>query len=76
MPPRRLTYREIADDVTERIRRREPGYQPGDRLPSYSGLADLYSVSVSTAARAVGLLVDRGLVESVVGRGVYVADRG
>lgn len=72
MPPRALTYREIADDLTARIRSAEEGYRSGDKLPSYSGLAELYSVSVSTAARAMQLLTDRGLVESVVGRGVYV----
>ena len=71
--PRRLTYREIADDITDRIRRGDAAYRPGDRLPSYAGLAELYGVSISTAARAVGLLTDRGVVESVVGRGVYVA---
>jgi GntR family transcriptional regulator len=71
--PRNLTYREIADDITERIHRGDEGHQPDDQLPSYAELARLYSVSVSTAARAVGLLHDRGLVESIVGRGIYVS---
>jgi GntR family transcriptional regulator len=74
MPPRSLTYREIADDIHTRIARSEAGYRPGDQLPSYAGLAELYSVSVSTAARAVGLLTDRGVIESVIGRGVYVRE--
>jgi GntR family transcriptional regulator len=72
MAPRSLTYREIADDLTARIRAGEAGYKPGDQLLSLTRLAALYSVSVSTASRAMGLLHDRGLVESVVGRGVFV----
>lgn len=75
MPPRHLTYKEIADDLAERIRAGEEGYRPGDQLPSYKALADLYSVSISTASRAYGLLQDRGLTESVVGRGTFVPER-
>lgn len=67
----RLTYREIADDLTARIRSGE--YPPGAELPSYSKLADLYTVSVSTAQRAVSLLHDRGLIVGERGRGIYVA---
>lgn len=50
-------------------------YEPGAKLASYSQLADLYSVSFSTAARAVALLRDRGIVIGAPGRGVFVADR-
>lgn len=67
------SYRDIADDLTDRIRRGEKGHQPGDMLPSLSELANLYSVSVSTAARAMGLLRDRGLTVGAQGKGVYVA---
>lgn len=74
MPARRQTYREIADDMEERIALGE--YVRGSRLPSYRQLADIYSVSVSTAYRAVVLLQDRGLVEGEPGVGLYVARRG
>jgi DNA-binding GntR family transcriptional regulator len=70
--PINLTYRGIADDLAARIRAGE--YRPGSKLPSYSEIAELYSVSLSTATRAIGLLRDRGLVEGVVGVGVYVCD--
>lgn len=63
----------IADDITARIRSGE--YQPGAKLPSYRELADLYSVSVSTAYRAVTRLKERGLATGRPGRGVFVADR-
>lgn len=70
--PIRLTYRQIANDLAERIARGE--YAPGDQLPSYRETADLYSVSVSTAQRAIGLLQDRGVVRGEPGRGLYVAE--
>jgi DNA-binding GntR family transcriptional regulator len=71
--PVQLTYRQIADDLTDRIRRGE--YPPGSELPSYNALADLYSVSYSTAARAYALLRDRRTVVGSPGRSVRVADR-
>lgn len=68
-----MSYREIADDLEARIRAGDE-YPPGAELPSHSKLAQLYSVSRTTATRAYGLLHDRGLVVGVQGRGVYVAD--
>ncbi|MDG4829480.1 GntR family transcriptional regulator [Solwaraspora sp. WMMD1047] len=59
-------------DRAARIRSGE--HQPGERLPSYKGISELYSVSFSTAARSVALLRDRGLVVGAPGRGVFVAD--
>lgn len=67
-----LSHRGIADDIQARIEADE--YPPGAKLPSYRELAALYSVSISTAARAVGLLRDRRLVEGSSGRGVYVRE--
>lgn len=73
MSPIPLSYTDIAADIASRITSGE--YEPGAKLPSYSQLADLYSVSFSTAARAVALLRDRGVVVGAPGRGVFVADR-
>lgn len=67
-----MSYKKIADDIEQRIRAGE--YVVGEKLPSYRLLGELYSVSVSTAARAVGLLHDRGLVEGSLGRGVFVKE--
>lgn len=72
LPPARLTYRGIADDLTARINSGE--YSPGAQLPSTAQLASLYSVSVATIVRAVGLLHDRKLVTGVAGVGVFVAE--
>lgn len=67
-----MGFRAIAADLQERITKGE--YPPSSRLPSYPELATLYSVSVSTAQRAVGLLIDRGRVISSPGRGLFVPD--
>jgi GntR family transcriptional regulator len=67
-----MSYRHIADDIAERVRAGE--YPPGAQIPSYAELAVIYSVSVSTAAHAVGLLRDRGVVVGSPGRGVYVSE--
>jgi len=68
-----LDYRGIADDIAARIAAGE--YPPGSKIPSYSQLATLYSVSISTAQRAVIVLRERGLVQGAQGRGVYVRER-
>ena len=71
MPPRRLTYRQIADDIIDRIERGE--YQVGQALPSRKQLAEMYSVSVSTADSAMALIIDRGWAYGEIGRGTFVA---
>lgn len=68
--PARMTYRDIADDLAARIKAGE--YKPGDKLPTYPQLADLYSVSYATAQRAITTLRDRGLARGEPGRGVFV----
>lgn len=72
MPPRRLSYAEIADDLASRISSGE--YPPGSELPSYRQIADLYDVSYSTAHAAMRELRTRGLTEGQKGRGVYVRE--
>jgi GntR family transcriptional regulator len=68
-----LDYRGIANDIAARIDAGE--YPPGSKIPSYSQLAELYSVSISTAQRAVIVLRERGLVVGSQGRGVFVRER-
>jgi GntR family transcriptional regulator len=72
MPPERLTYRGIALDLERRIIAGE--YPPGSRLPSYRELADLYSVSPTTAQAAIRELRAMRYTETVLGRGVFVAN--
>lgn len=67
-----MSSRQIADDLTARIRSRE--YRPGEKLPSLRELAELYSVSVSTIQRALELTRERGLTVGRAGVGVYVTE--
>jgi GntR family transcriptional regulator len=73
MPPTRLTYKEIADDLEARIAAGE--YPPGTQLPSYAKLGEIYSVSVTTVQSALRLLRERGLTRSEIGRGTYVVEK-
>lgn len=66
-----MTYRQIADDMIDRISRGE--YTVGQQLPSRAQLAAMYSVSVSTADSAMALIIDRGWAYGEVGRGTFVA---
>lgn len=71
--PIRMTYKQIAEDLTSRIAAGE--YAPGDELPTYKDLAALYSVGMTTAARVYAVLNDRGVVVGQAGRRVYVAEK-
>jgi GntR family transcriptional regulator len=69
----RPAYRQVADE----LRRRIVGgvHQPGDLLPSESGLMDEFGISRTTARQAFAVLRGEGLVDAVVGRGVFVRQR-
>ncbi|MEW2384025.1 winged helix-turn-helix domain-containing protein [Micromonospora sp. NPDC047707] len=68
--PRRMTYRQIADDIAARIATGE--YPPESKIPSYSQLAVLYSVSIATVQRALMVLHAKGVIYGEPGRGVFV----
>jgi len=71
---RRLTYREIAADIAERIAAGE--YPERSQLPSYPQLGELYGVSYWTIWRAIRLLRDElRMVYGEPGRGTFVAPR-
>lgn len=63
-------YVQVADLIERRIRVGD--LRPGDRLPAERDLADEYRVAYLTIRRTMQLLRDRGLVESVHGRGTFV----
>jgi GntR family transcriptional regulator len=66
-----LAYVQLANDLARRI---ESGEIKG-RMPSERALAQEYGVAYQTARRAIGVLRDRGLVESVHGRGTFALPR-
>ena len=64
-------YQQAAARIRERIQAGELG----PRLPSYMTLAHELGVSPMTVQRAIGVLRDEGLIVTIPGRGVFVADR-
>lgn len=73
--PRELVppYLRVAADLREKITNGE--LLPGEQVPSLDRLAETYSISRTTARRAVQLLVNEGLVESRPRWGVFVSER-
>ncbi len=47
-------------------------FRRGDRLPSEAAICSRYGVSPMTVRRAVNMLVDQGVVNTVQGRGTFV----
>ena len=60
-------YRQIADILRERILRGR--YKPGETIPSYPRLRELFEVSDITVRKAVALLVNEKLLRMERGRG-------
>ena len=46
----------------------------GERVPSTNELARLYTINPATAAKGLGILVDRGILYKKWGLGMFVAD--
>jgi DNA-binding GntR family transcriptional regulator len=65
-------YEQIAQILAARIA--DGTYPPRRRIPSEAQIVEEFGVSRPTARAAVQLLVDRGLVVTVRGKGRYVAD--
>lgn len=63
-------YRRIADRIADDIAAGR--LRPGERLPPQRKFARRHGIAASTAERAYGELVRRGLVVGEVGRGTFV----
>ena len=63
-------YRQVAGILAAKIESGE--YPRGSRIPTESELVDAYEIARSTARRAVALLREQGLIETVATRGSYV----
>jgi len=69
-PGARARYEEIAQDLARKIASGE--VKEGTRILGRSSLAGTYQVSPETIRRAVAILHERGIVESMVGSGIRV----
>lgn len=63
-------YRQIADILRSRIESGE--YPKGTRIPTESEIVDTWEVARTTARRAIALLREQDLIETVPQRGSYV----
>jgi DNA-binding GntR family transcriptional regulator len=66
LPP----YRQLVEIIRGRIASGE--YPTGSRLPSESDFMEEFEIGRNTARRAVAVLRDEGIVETVATRGSYV----
>jgi GntR family transcriptional regulator len=66
-------YEQIAAILAARIA--DGTYPPRRRVPSEASICDEFSVSRPTARAAVQLLVSRGLVVTVRGKGTFVVEQ-
>ena len=68
-----LEYERVVKDITAKV---EDGrLSRGDKLAGEKDLAEEYGVSYTTIRRAMEVLRERGLVESVWGRGTFIIKR-
>ena len=63
-------YQRLHDDLAAKIADR--AWLPGDALPSEMALAKTYGVSPGTMRKAIGELVEEGLLERIQGKGTFV----
>jgi GntR family transcriptional regulator len=66
-------YLQLADILRGQIKSGK--LQPNRPLPSYTALVQEYGVARGTASKAVGVLIDEGLVRIVPGKGAFVIKR-
>lgn len=66
-------YEQIAEVIAARIA--DGTYPPRRRIPSEAALCEEFGVARPTARSAVALLVERGLVVTVRGKGSFVVEQ-
>ena len=66
-------YKQITDQIRKAIA--TGTLLPGEQLPSVRALAEILVINPNTVARAYGDLVQEGVLDSQVGKGLFVARR-
>lgn len=66
-------YMQVEQDVVRRINSGQ--YRVGEPIPSQRALADIYGVSEITVRKALDLLVSRGYLQRIQGKGTFVTER-
>ena len=67
-----LEYMRVAEAIAGQIETGE--LRPGDKLPPEQAIAEEYGVAYSTARRAMKELRERGLIETLWGKGTFVRE--
>lgn len=65
---------QVHAEMTQMLDKREPGWRPGDKLPTWEQLADQFDTSLGTIARVMQRLNADGRVVGVPGLGTWVAE--
>jgi GntR family transcriptional regulator len=79
MPSEKLNFKNVAKPIyqslAEEFRKNISSnvWKSGDQLPSEEWLTKQYQVSRGTVRRAIGILVEEGILERVQGRGTFVS---
>ena len=68
-----LEYMRVAQAIEDKVARGV--LRPGDKLPAEQALAEEYGVAYNTIRRAMKELRERGLIETVWGKGTFILRR-
>lgn len=66
-------YRQAADHIAAAVA--SGALAPGARLPAERDLAEQWGIAYLTVRRAMAHLRERGVVETVQGKGTFIAER-
>ncbi len=66
-------YAQLKENLITAIQRGE--FRPGDQLPSQRELCKRHHMSHMTVRRAINELLAEGVIQSIYGKGLYVAER-